>query len=111
MTPAGQVTVIVTMTDLGSPSGIGTLVAAPDGHIYGITDKGFFKTSLAGAVTILTTFTDRGPVDLVLARDGNFYVTRLKSPPDERATLFRITPTGVATESTPSPERYTVRRT
>jgi uncharacterized repeat protein (TIGR03803 family) len=86
----------------------GILAQGRDGDIYGVTTQGgansrgaIFKTTLAGAVTVLHSFnlTDgAGPLGgLTLAADGNFYGSTPSGGADSAGVIFKITPSGTYT--------------
>jgi uncharacterized repeat protein (TIGR03803 family) len=89
------------------PSG---LVQGGDGYFYGTTDYGgagdagtVFKTSAAGALTTLYSFTNvgfyydytSGPKGLVRGSDGNFYGTTVGR--EDAGTVFKISAAGALT--------------
>jgi uncharacterized repeat protein (TIGR03803 family) len=72
MTPAGAVTTVVQFSDATCAA---SLVEAPDGHIYGTTERNFFRLTRAGVLTPFSGFTHIPNGDLIVGSDGNIYGT------------------------------------
>ncbi len=70
---------------------------ANDGYLYGVTNDGIYKLSLAGTVTIPAVMAGLVPNTLVQASDGNFYGTTEHGGPVGLGTVFRMTPAGTVT--------------
>jgi len=68
--------------------------AAEQGSIFRITQSGEFKTIYECDIQRLVC---SGPQGLVLANDGNFYVTSYSGGQFNLGTIFRLDPTGNAT--------------
>jgi uncharacterized repeat protein (TIGR03803 family) len=115
---AGTLTVLQSfcyqsITPCPGGSGPNGIVEGSDGNFYGTTSTNgtttnpaggtVFKITPSGAFTTLHTFCPQGgpvctdgdgPLDLVLAGDGNFYGITTGGGTHASGTLFRITPTG-----------------
>lgn len=75
-----------------------SLIAAPDGNLYGTSQNIVFRLSYRGEFDVLHQFSNddrdpegRIPASLVLAADGNIYGVTFYGGQDGRGTLFRIT--------------------
>ena len=118
MTPAGTLTTLLESTNFyrgGTSKGDsprGGLCPAPDGSLYGTTDRGgnadlgtVFKIDATGNRITLVHFSGvsgasrgaRPQAGLVLASDGNFYGSTTEGGANDMGTLFRLTPAGVLT--------------
>jgi uncharacterized repeat protein (TIGR03803 family) len=110
ITPAGVVSVLHSFDpstgDGGEPS---ELILASDGNLYGTTigggTKGWgtvFKMTPDGTESVLYSFKGY-PNDpayasgLFQASDGNFYGTSQFGGPDNKGTVFKVTPSGIET--------------
>ncbi len=109
--PAGTLTTLYNFGE-SDGAGVGWLMQAPDGYLYGVTGGGgsgsacfggcgtVFKFSTAGVLTTLHDFvgTDGGqPIGVILARDGYFYGTTVGGGSSGNGTIFRMTPQGEIT--------------
>jgi uncharacterized repeat protein (TIGR03803 family) len=120
ITPGGALTTVHSFDGNDGSSPLGTLVQAPDGGLYGVTEFGgpsaggcgdsqgsgtVFRITAAGALTTLYSFCalpncadGLNPyAGLVRATDGNFYGTTQVGGANNLGTVFRITPGGVLT--------------
>ncbi|MEO6785188.1 MAG: choice-of-anchor tandem repeat GloVer-containing protein, partial [Chthoniobacteraceae bacterium] len=110
MTPAGQVTILVSFNSSSVPLGsnpICGLTLGADGNFYGVTQNGgssflgtIFKVTPAGALTTLVSFTgttgsflgSSPRAALTLGADGNFYGTTATGGAGGLGTIFKVTP-------------------
>ncbi|MBX7210869.1 MAG: M36 family metallopeptidase [Verrucomicrobiaceae bacterium] len=115
MTPAGQVTVLVSFRSTSVPLGsnpAAMLALGADGNFYGTTQNGgssslgtIFKVTPAGVLTTLVSFTGTTGANLgsspraglTLGADGNFYGTTATGGAGGFGTIFKVTPAGVFT--------------
>ena len=115
MTPAGQMTTLVTLNSGSSPIGADSaaaLVVGTDGSLYGVTQNGgtsfngaIFKVTTSGTFTPLVSFTgttgsylgSSPRAALTQASDGNFYGTTAAGGAGGFGTVFKMTPAGVLT--------------
>jgi len=115
MTPAGQVTILVSFNGGSVPRGsnpICGLTLGADGDFYGVTQSGgtsglgtVFKVTPAGVFTTLLSFTgttgsflgSNPRASLALGSDGNFYGTTATGGAGGFGTIFKLTPAGVLT--------------
>ncbi len=115
MTPAGDVTILVSLNSTSVPLGsnpICGLTVGADGNFYGVTQNGgssnfgtIFKATPAGVLTTLVSFTGTTGANLgsspraalTLAADGNFYGTTATGGAGGFGTIFKVTPAGVLT--------------
>jgi len=115
MTPAGQVTVMVSFNSASTPLGsnpICGLTLGNDGNFYGVAQNGgssslgtVFKITPAGVFTTLLSFTgttgaylgSNPRASLTLGSDGNFYGTTATGGTGGFGTIFKVTPAGVFT--------------
>jgi uncharacterized repeat protein (TIGR03803 family) len=110
LTPEGVLTRVASFTyEEGNPEH-GVIVGA-DGHLYGTTRGAFpgtpnsrgtvFRVSLAGELTILTTFPNGNPPvaphRLLQASDGNIYGTTAFGGAQNKGSVFRLEPSGNVT--------------
>ena len=107
-TPSGGLTTLYTFT--GGSDGsqpYAKLMQGSDGNFYGTTSAGgdatgdgtVFKTTPAGGLTTLYTFTggndgSQPQAGLVQGSDGNFYGTTTYGGTDGDGTIFKLTPAG-----------------
>ncbi|MDB6153192.1 MAG: 3-carboxymuconate cyclase [Chthoniobacteraceae bacterium] len=108
MTPAGNLTTLISLTaNTGSRSGAG-LVAGSDGNFYGTARNGgagnlgtVFKITPAGVLTTLVVFNSVNGASpagrLVAGNDGSFYGTTFNGGPSDAGTVFKMTPDGALT--------------
>jgi uncharacterized repeat protein (TIGR03803 family) len=111
LTPAGVESVMHSFDpstgDGGEPSG---LILGSDGNLYGTADGGgandagtVFKITPDGTKSVLYSFkgypSDSAPFDssLFQASDGNFYGTTEFGGPDNKGTVFKVSPSGIET--------------
>src|SRR5271166_4557855 len=106
--PAQTYTTLLEFADVGAAS---SLVQAPDGNFYGTMGGGnysygiVFKVTPQGLLTALYSFCaqpscpdgEYPDAGLVLATDGNFYVTTYNGGASGQGTVFRISPGGTLT--------------
>ncbi|PYN92570.1 MAG: hypothetical protein DMD91_32025 [Candidatus Rokuibacteriota bacterium] len=99
--------------DAAAQSPVAPLIQGVDGNFYGTTSQGgaagtgtVFQVTLAGAFTVLYTFT--GGTDggypyagLVQGTDGNFYGTTSQGGAVGAGTVFQLTPAGPSASCTP----------
>ena len=115
MTPAGQVTILVSFNSTSVPRGsnpVSGLTVGTDGNFYGVTQNGgtsslgtIFQVTPAGVLTTLVNFTGTtgsflgsSPRSaLTLAADGSFYGTTATGGAGGFGTIFKVTPAGVLT--------------
>lgn len=107
ITPAGALTTFKgTSADGGSPSS--GLIQATDGNFYGTDNKGVFKMTLAGALTLVSDFSSSpslaGALEgggsfsgLIQATDGNLYGTSGVGGANGDGFIFQVTLSGAAT--------------
>ncbi len=113
MTPSGAITTLYTFSNTNG-SGLNAdgsdpniVIAAADGNLYGVTDRGganghgtLFKLSLSGAMTTLSSrlSTDGDLVTvLIQGADGNFYGAAADGGANGAGTVFQFTSAGVTT--------------
>jgi uncharacterized repeat protein (TIGR03803 family) len=115
MTPAGQVTILVSLNSNSAPLGANPscgLTLGNDSNFYGVTQSGgvsglgsIFKVTPTGVFTTLVSFTgttgsnlgSSPRASLTLALDGNFYGATATGGAGGFGTLFKVTPAGVLT--------------
>jgi uncharacterized repeat protein (TIGR03803 family) len=115
MTPAGQVTILVSLNNTSVPRGsnpICGLTVGNDGNFYGVTQNGgtsslgtIFMVTPSGVFTTLVNFTGTSGsflgssprAALTLGVDGNFYGTTATGGAGGFGTIFKVTPAGVLT--------------
>lgn len=115
MTPAGQITILVSLNSGSVPLGsnpIAGLTLGSDGNFYGVTQGGgsssagtIFKVTPAGVFTTLVSFTgttgsflgSSPRAALTLGADGNFYGTTATGGASGFGTIFKVTSAGVLT--------------
>ena len=93
MTSSGTLTTLSALSGAGALSA--TLVQGTDGNLYGIAGASFFRVTLAGALTMLSSSPPAsicGP--LIRGRDGNFYGFGTNGAAE---TVCGITPGGSVT--------------
>lgn len=90
------VTAVTTLYSFTDPNPDGSLVQGNDGDLYGTTSTTAFRITLAGEETKIASM-DTGSGGLILANDGNFYATTQGGGEDVAGTVYRLTPTGIAT--------------
>lgn len=111
LTPAGVYSNVGSFTTANGSGPAGGVTIGSDGQIYGITSSGgripggsnalngvFFRTTLQGAITPLTIFSDsigRVPLaGLAIGSDGNFYGSASAGGGNAYGSFFRMTPQG-----------------
>jgi len=106
VTPAGQLTVLATISGIHGDYPIGRLVRDADGNLYGVARDGgahdggtIFQVAPNGTVTTLADF---DPVDgahpsagLLLDAEGNLWGTTVSGGPAGKGSIFRLTAAGV----------------
>jgi uncharacterized repeat protein (TIGR03803 family) len=79
----------------------GSLVAASDGNLYGVTSYTLFRSDTNGGFTTIYTFTGgsdgSGPNGLIQASDGNLYGTTKGGGTATNGTVYRATTNGILT--------------
>jgi uncharacterized repeat protein (TIGR03803 family) len=108
VTPAGELTVLLSFASTNGSYPDAGLVRGLDGHFYGTTGGGgahdngtIFKMTQSGNLTTLAEFDGangkwpRG--ELVQGNDGNFYGTTYYGGDQDGGTVFKMTPAGVLT--------------
>src|SRR3989442_398809 len=95
--------------DAAAQSPVAPLIQGVDGNFYGTTSQGgaagtgtVFQVTLAGAFTVLYTFTggtdgDYPYAGVIQGADGNFYGTTYQGGASGAGTVFRLTPAGAIT--------------
>ncbi|MHA3771210.1 beta strand repeat-containing protein [Verrucomicrobiota bacterium sgz303538] len=108
MTPAGEVTTLVSFNRFNGSNPSAGLVKGSDGNFYGTTSQGgasnygtVFKMTPAGELTTLASFINGNgsyPIaGLVEGNDGNFYGTTSQGGAGNYGTVFKVTPAGELT--------------
>lgn len=109
MTPDGVLTTLYSFTNGTDGENPNTMIQGADGNLYGVAGGGpnadgvIFRVTLAGKLTILSTFGSPAteglflPNELLQATDGNFYGTTGSSGFGSDGTVFKLTPAGVLT--------------
>jgi len=108
---AQEFTVLQSFTEPGT-NPMGRLVEGPDGSLYGVTNRGgaFGEGTVFAlrrqpdrtwqAVTLSSFYLPTGGrprAALVLGDEGNFYGVSSVGGPDNRGSIYRVTPAGAAT--------------
>jgi uncharacterized repeat protein (TIGR03803 family) len=86
---------------IGSDFLLSGLVEGADGALYGTGDKGIYKVTVGGTLTLLHSIPGMGDRQLLqglmLASDGNFYGTSVEGGDESMGAVFRMTPAGEVT--------------
>ncbi len=109
ITPAGEITIVISFNSLTNGSYPHSLLAGSDGNLYGLTEYGpeadssgtVFRLTPDGTLTTLFSFSpgiDEMPISLMQGSDGNFYgSTSDFGSHTDYGTIFRLTPAGTLT--------------
>ncbi len=109
ITPAGNFSVLHTLTGAEGSSPYGSLIQANDGNLYGTTKDGgtfgsgsVFKITLSGNFTSLYSFaggTDGASprAGVIQAKDGNLYGTTMNGGATNKGTVYKLTLSGTET--------------